>query len=218
MLQKLAVLHAFLELLVREEVVVTAVLLALARLARGGGDGQLKTGNCLQEALDQRPLSDPGGAGDDQGAGVYRPRYETSSLRCRSDRPPIVLLGEMRQCVRILLTFTRPYLGTASRRSNTLAVSRYSGGSSSIPWIWVRPALSSRLRRARRVRISLARLSASIRCASERSGARPADCPLGGDWGAAGMGGDHTYGGPRVEVQDAKNSRIRLDLDLSLSQ
>ena len=47
----------------------------------------------------------------------------------------MVLLGEMRQCVRIRFTFTRPYFGTASSRSKTLAVSRYSGGSSSSPWI-----------------------------------------------------------------------------------
>ena len=51
----------------------------------------------------------------------------TSSPRCRSESPPIVLLGEIRHCERILLTFTRPYFGTASRRSKTLAVSRYSG-------------------------------------------------------------------------------------------
>ena len=36
-------------------------------------------------------------------------------------------------------------------------------------------ALRSRLRRARRVRISLARFRASILCVSERSGANPAD-------------------------------------------
>src|SRR3954465_9226403 len=137
----------------------------------------------------------------------------TSSARWRSERPPTVLLGEILHCERIRLTFTRPYLGTASSRSKTFAVSRYSGGSSSSPWIWVRPDLSSRLRRALWVRISLARLSASIRCASERSGARPADCPLGGDWGAAGMGGDHTYEGRNVKPKSAKNSRIHLDLE-----
>ena len=68
----------------------------------------------------------------------------TSSLRWRSDRPPIVLLGEMRHCVRIRLTFTRPYFGTASSRSKTFAVAMYSGGSSSSPWILARPALRSR--------------------------------------------------------------------------
>lgn len=59
----------------------------------------------------------------------------TSSARCRSDSPPIVLLGEIRQVERILLTFTRPYFGTASRRSKALAVSTYSGGSSNSSWI-----------------------------------------------------------------------------------
>jgi hypothetical protein len=32
------------------------------------------------------------------------------------------------------------------------------------------------------------------------------------------MGGDHTYGGLIVKGESAKNLRIRLDLDLSLSQ
>jgi hypothetical protein len=41
---------------------------------------------------------------------------------------------------------------------------------------------------------------------------------LGGDWGAAGMGGDHTYGGLLVKGEGAKNLRIHLDLDLSLMQ
>ena len=36
----------------------------------------------------------------------------------------MVLLGEIRQCVRISFTFTRPYFGTASSRSKTFAVSR----------------------------------------------------------------------------------------------
>ena len=60
---------------------------------------------------------------------------ETSSERWRSERPPIVLLGAIRQWTRILLTFTRPYFGTASSMSKTLAVSTYSGGSSSSVWI-----------------------------------------------------------------------------------
>ena len=53
---------------------------------------------------------------------------ETSSVRWRCERPPIVFDGEMRQCWRTLLTFTRPYLGTARSMSNTLAVSTNSGG------------------------------------------------------------------------------------------
>ena len=51
---------------------------------------------------------------------------DTSSARWRSESPPIVLLGEIRQCVRILLTLTRPYFGTARSMSKTFAVSRYS--------------------------------------------------------------------------------------------
>ena len=51
----------------------------------------------------------------------------TSSPRWRSDRPPSVLLGEIRHWERILLTFTRPYFGTASSRSKTFAVSQVIG-------------------------------------------------------------------------------------------
>src|SRR4051794_41884826 len=102
----------------------------------------------------------------------------------------MVLLGEMRQCVRMRFTLTRPYLGTASKRSNTLAVSRYSGGSSSRPWIWARPAFRSRLRRARRGRVSFARLRASLLCVREGSRGRPAAWDFaGGLWGGGGGGG-----------------------------
>src|SRR5271167_1241807 len=94
-----------------------------------------------------------------------------SSLRWRSDSPPIVLLGEIRQWARILLTFTRPYLGTASSMSKTLAVSTYSGGLSRSEWIDRRPDFRSRLSCARLVRISLARANASILWLSDRSGA-----------------------------------------------
>jgi len=38
-------------------------------------------------------------------------------VRWRSERPPMVLLGEIRHCVRMRLTFTRPYFGTARSRS-----------------------------------------------------------------------------------------------------
>src|SRR4051794_39762257 len=150
------------------------------------------------------------------GATNYLRRYETSSLRCRSDSPPMVLLGEMRQCVSMRLTLTRPYFGTASRRSNTLAVCTYSGGSSSRPWILLRPALRSRFRRARRVRISLARFSASILCVKDRSGVSPAAGVLAGVSEAAGMGGDTTHERRPVEAGNAKKKRISVDLDLSL--
>ncbi len=58
--------------------------------------------------------------------------------------------------------FTRPYLGTASSMSKTFAVSTYSGGSSSSAWMLALPAFRSFLSLARAVRMSFARLSASI--------------------------------------------------------
>src|SRR5215217_2717002 len=127
----------------------------------------------------------------------------TSSVRCRCDRPPMVLLGEMRHCTSTLLTFTRPYLGTARSMSKTLAVSTYSGGSSRRSWMLTRPALRSRLSCARRVRISLARCNASIRWVSERSGAATAG--LGGVLVAGGMGGESTSR-TRVDKAKAANS------------
>ena len=113
------------------------------------------------------------------------------------------------------ITFTRPYFGTARSRSKTFAVSTYSGGSRSSPWIWARPALRSRFSLARRVRMSFARCRASMRWVRDRSGARPAECVLAGDWEAAGMGGDSTRWVAGVEGEPAKNARIHLDLDLS---
>ena len=121
-----------LELLGRQEVVVDAVVLARPRLARRGRDRQLELGDALEQTSDQRALPHPGGPGDheDHGHGVgsvaaqRRRMSATSSRRWRSESPPIVLLGEILHCDRILLTFTRPYFGTASRRSNTFAVSR----------------------------------------------------------------------------------------------
>src|SRR6476660_2865329 len=102
----------------------------------------------------------------------------------------MVLLGEIRHCWRILLTLTRPYFGTARSMSKTLAVSRYSGGSVSRAWIVTRPPLRSRLSCARRVRMSLARWSASIRWVRERSGAE--DCLAGALSVVGGMGGEYT--------------------------
>src|SRR5680860_1231378 len=99
----------------------------------------------------------------------------------------MVLLGEIRQCVRMRFTFTRPYLGTARSRSKVFAVCRYSGGSSSSPWICTRPAFRSFLSRARRVRMSFARASASMRWVSERSGARPTEEVLARVSGATGI-------------------------------
>jgi hypothetical protein len=77
-------------------VVVDPVHLAGTGVAGGRGHRQLEPGNPLQEPFYEGPLADARGARDDQDRG-YRRRYETSSLRCRSDSPPMVLLGEMRQ-------------------------------------------------------------------------------------------------------------------------
>ena len=52
--------------------------------------------------------------------------------------------GEIRHWFRIRFVFTRPYLGTASSMSITLAVRTYSGGSSSRVWILTFPAFRSR--------------------------------------------------------------------------
>src|SRR5207248_9977145 len=101
----------------------------------------------------------------------------------------MVLLGEIRHCWRILLAFTRPYLGTASSMSKTFAVSTHAGGSSSSRWIEARPDLRSRLSCARLVRISLARWSASIPCINDRSGA----AVRGSESVTGAMDGDTTY-------------------------
>ena len=133
---------------------------------------------------------------------------EISSLRWRSESPPIVLLGAMRQWARILLTFTRPYLGTASSMSKTLAVSTYSGGSSSSEWIERRPDFRSRFSCARWMRIWLARASASILWFRERSGAVEVFVdvvPV-----AVAMGGESTHERHAFK----KSARIHLDLKL----
>src|ERR687890_1769258 len=134
----------------------------------------------------------------------------TSSVRWRCERPPIVLLGEMRHCTSTLFTLTRPYLGTASSMSKTFAVSTYSGGSSRRSWILTRPALRSRLSCARRVRISLARCNASIRWVSERSGAATAG--LGGVLVAGGMGGESTSRtrGDKAKAADSAEPQVEV--------
>src|SRR3954464_1787180 len=127
------------------------------------------------------------------GGGVALPyllSIETSSVRWRGDRPPMVFEGEMRHSCKTLFTFTRPYFGTASSRSKTLAEWTYSGGSSSRSWMLTLPAFRSRLSVARLWRISFARWSASMRWTSERSGA--AVMGLAGVFVAGGMGGEST--------------------------
>src|SRR5215210_635761 len=187
-LDELARVDAALEIRVVEEVVVDAVLLARPRAARGRRDAEAELRHALAQRPDQGALADARGTGDDEdarhgrdGASAareaacgYRRKSETSSLRWRCERPPIVLLGEIRHCWRTLLTFTRPYFGTARSMSKTLAVWRYSGGSSSRVWIETRPPFRSFFSCARRVRISFARWRASMRWRRERSGA--AEC------------------------------------------
>src|SRR4051794_4934254 len=143
---------------------------------------------------------------------------EMSSARWRSERPPMVFEGEMRQTCKTLLTFTRPYFGTASSMSKTFAVSMYSGGSISSRWMLARPALRSRFKDARLVRISFARWSASMRWTRERSGA--AVVGLAGVFVAGGMGGESTALGaadkgpdrniasPELEVQSFEGGAI----------
>ena len=103
--------------------VVAPVCLALARRARGRGDRQLDAWTALEQRLDQGALSDPRGAGDHQygrvvDRGTYREdRYATISWRWRSESPPKVLLGEMRQLLSTLFALTRPYFGTAKSMS-----------------------------------------------------------------------------------------------------
>ena len=117
--------------------------------------------------------------------------------------------GAIRQWARILLTLTRPYLGTASSMSKTFAVSTYSGGSSRSEWIERRPALRSRLSCARWMRIWLARASASILWLSDRSGAgggaSRTSCRSPSPWAAS----LHTASGDQ-----GKMPRIHLDLKL----
>src|SRR3954463_4198403 len=102
----------------------------------------------------------------------------------------MVFEGEIRQTCKTLLTFTRPYFGTARSMSKTFAVSMNSGGSMSSRWMLARPAFRSRFSAARFVRISFARWSASMRWTRERSGA--AVVGLVGVFVAGGMGGEST--------------------------
>src|SRR5829696_1657306 len=117
----------------------------------------------------------------------------------------------MRHCVRILLAFTRPYFGTANRRSKTFAVSTYVGGSISNSWIAVRPALRSRLSCARFVRISLARISAIIRWSRERSGA--VACFVGVSLATGGIGGESTTCAGRIKPQPSNSPQARLEVE-----
>src|SRR4051812_36146503 len=124
----------------------------------------------------------------------------------------MVLLGEIRHWTRTLLTFTRPYFGTARSMSKTLAVSTNSGGSRRRSWMLARPALRSRLSWARRVRIWLARSSASILGPRDRWGA--ATDGLGGVLVACGTAGSLHLSGRSA----TRNAPIRLKLYLRCSR
>src|SRR3712207_672450 len=143
----------------------------------------------------------------------YRRSIETSSVRWRCERPPMVLLGEMRHWTSTLLTFTRPYFGTARSMSNTFAVETYSGGSSSRSWMLTRPALRSRLSCARWVRIAFARSRASIRWTRDRSGA--ATGVFGGVFVAGGMGGESTSVLPALNSQPSNSPHPLVEVHRS---
>src|SRR3954470_13579151 len=124
----------------------------------------------------------------------------------------MVFDGEMRHWTRTLLAFTRPYFGTASSMSKTLAVSRYAGGCSSSWWIETLPAFRSRFSCARAVLILLARSSASIRWFKERSGAAEG---LGGVFVAGGTAGEDTGSRGRGKPNRSNSPDARPELDAS---
>ena len=153
----------------------------------------------LAQQRDQRALADPGRTGDHEDLGVACASFTNGSLEAAEARSRLrgrcpsggvtggaarrrarragarrgrstVLLGEMRQRCRTLVTFTRPYRGTASMMSATFAECTHSGGSSRTVSMRIRPAFRSRFRQARSVRTALASFRASSRCDGERSG------------------------------------------------
>src|SRR3954454_7602277 len=126
----------------------------------------------------------------------------------------MVFDGEIRQTWRTLLTFTRPYFGTASSMSKTLAVSMYAGGSRSRAWMEVTPPLRSRLSWARCVRISFARARASMRCCSDLSGA--ATWGFVGGFTAGGTGGESTQPAGAINRQTTNSHQPLLEVESRL--
>src|ERR1039458_8780812 len=124
----------------------------------------------------------------------------------------MVLLGAILQWTRILLTFTRPYLGTARSMSNTFAVSTYSGGSSRSEWIERRRDFRSRLSSARLTRISFALARASILWFRDRSGAIEGleDVVLV----AVAMGGESTHQRRAIRPRSANSPSPQPEVDL----
>src|SRR5438876_3873083 len=94
-----------------------------------------------------------------------------SSARWRSDRPPTVFDWLMRHWFRNRAALTRPNFGTAISMSKTFAVETNSGGLLRICSICTRPSFKSFFSCARRTRMSLALLRASMRWSRERAGA-----------------------------------------------
>ena len=126
----------------------------------------------------------------------------------------MVLLGEIRHCVRILFTFTRPYFGTASSMSKTFAVSDVLG------------RIEQEL-----VDLSAARLEVALELRAPRAdlvralerlhplGQRALGCwppaGLGGRLGAAAAWAASLHAEPWRRAANAEYPRIQLDLDLS---
>src|SRR3954452_4630823 len=94
-----------------------------------------------------------------------------SSWRWRSERPPTVFDWLIRHWFSRRAAFTRPNFGTAINMSKTLAVETYSGGSLRICSMETVPDFRSFFNCARLTRMSFARLRASMRWSSERTGA-----------------------------------------------
>src|SRR5262245_5561478 len=119
-----------LELRGAQEVVLDPVDLARPAAAGGGRHRDLQPREAGKDSLDERPLPRPRRARDDDDPGTpaYRCSSSSSSVRCRSDRPPTALPFDILQVFRNRVALTFPYFGTAISMSNTLAVITKSGG------------------------------------------------------------------------------------------
>src|SRR5581483_7946451 len=99
-LEEVPLLHATLELLGREEVVVHAVLLARTPLARGCGHGKRELGEARQHELNKRALSCTRRPGDDEDRErMALSRRQASSVRRRR---PALPAGRRRAAVHAL--------------------------------------------------------------------------------------------------------------------
>ena len=194
-----------------------------ARPARGGArrgrDAQLELGQPLAQRPDQRALAHPRRAGDDEdlrhgGGGdcvaaalLAQERDELGALALReaADRLARRDPAGLQHLVRLDAPVLRAP-PAAGRRPSPWRGSP--GASRSSPSMDTRPPLRSRLSCARRVRISFARWSASMRWWRLRSGA--ATC-LVGEFMAGGMG-RRVY--TRIAGPGHVAGQIRLHLDL----